>query len=266
MPIADLRPSIMSITPTLSRLLGIAPPALSDAPVLGEVVAAAGDRSIEKCLVFAPDALGARLWDAYASDFAPVIEHAPLRVALRSAIPPKTPVCFATMFTGAPPAAHGIKHYERPVLRCDTWFDALLRAGKRVAMVAVHGSSMDLIFRNRPMDYFSEAYDGEVARRAMDLVTRGDHDVIAVYQQEYDDLLHKTAPTSPECLRAMRNHIGSFQEIAEAAARAWRSRRYVITFSPDHGGHVDPETGHGTHGADIPEDMDIYHCFGVRMP
>jgi len=266
MPPIDTRPCIMSITPTLSRLLGIAAPALSDAPVLGEVLAAAGGRPVDKCLVFAPDALGADLWDFHASDFAPVLAHAPLRVALRSVVPPKTPVCFASMFTGAPPAAHGITHYVRPVLSCDTWFDALLRAGKRVAIVAVRNSSMDLIFRNRPMDYFSEAYDGEVAQRTIDLVTRGEHDVVAVYQQEYDDLLHKTTPRSPECLQAMRNHVQSFLKIAAAAARGWRSFRYVLTFSPDHGAHAEPETGRGDHSADIHEDMDIYHCFGVWTP
>jgi predicted AlkP superfamily pyrophosphatase or phosphodiesterase len=243
--------------------MGVAAPALSEAPVLDEVVAAAGGGPVDRCLFFAPDALGAGLWNDYAPDFAPVLAHAPLRVALRSAFPPKTPVCFATMFTGAPPEAHGIKHHERPVLPCDTWFDALARAGKRVAIVAVRNSSMDRLFRNRPVDYFSEAYDDEVVRRTLDVLARGRHDVLAVYQQEYDDQLHKTTPTSPQCLRAMRNHIRSFQEIADAADRAWRSERYVLTFSPDHGSHVDPQTGCGTHGADIPEDMDIYHCFGV---
>src|SRR5258706_14345046 len=58
---------------------------------------------------------------------------------------------------------HGIKRYERPVLSCDTIFDALARAGKKVAIVAVRDSSIDLIFRERPIDYFSPTYDA--ARR-----------------------------------------------------------------------------------------------------
>jgi hypothetical protein len=34
------------------------------------------------------------------------------------------------------------------VLACDTVFDALVRAGKKVAIVAVRDSSIDLIFRD----------------------------------------------------------------------------------------------------------------------
>ena len=52
---------ITAITPTLCRLMEIAPPALSDQRFLGEVVQTAkrdGITNVEKCLVYAPDAVG----------------------------------------------------------------------------------------------------------------------------------------------------------------------------------------------------------------
>jgi hypothetical protein len=51
--------------------------------------------------------------------------------------------------TGAQPQVHGIQKKEKPVLTCDTIFDALIRSGKKIAIVAVKGSSIDLIFRKR---------------------------------------------------------------------------------------------------------------------
>jgi predicted AlkP superfamily pyrophosphatase or phosphodiesterase len=168
------------------------------------------------------------------------------------------------MFTGAPPHVHGIQKYERPVLQCDTIFDALIRAGKKVAIVAVENSSIDLIFRNRELDYYSEEYDAQVTDRALELLDSGKHDFILAYHQEYDDTLHKTTPRSPEALQAMKNHIQSFDRIARAFNDSWKSYNRVILFASDHGAHIDRDTGKGTHGEDIPEDMHIQHFLGIR--
>ncbi|MGE5193605.1 MAG: tyrosine-type recombinase/integrase, partial [Deltaproteobacteria bacterium] len=195
---------ITDLTPTVCKLMGVPPPKTAASSNL-ESIGSAADRifsgqSAEKCLIFCPDAIGAHLWSHPGLDFGKILKNAPIRLGLRSVIPPKTPVCFASMFTGAPPEVHGIRRYERPVLSCDTLFDAVLRAKKRVAIVAVRNSSIDLIFRGRALDYFSEAYDSEVLDRALQLVRDTDHDLIIVYQQEYDDTLHRTTPLSDECL------------------------------------------------------------------
>jgi L-amino acid N-acyltransferase YncA len=258
---------IASVTATLCALLEIEPPALTRHGPLDLVLQSAraqGLSRVDKCLVYAPDALGEWLYRKYTAVFAAVQEHAPISMLLRAVMPPKTPVCFASMFTGALPEEHGIRHYERPVLRCDTLFDALLRAGKRVAIVAVKDCSIDLIFRERAMDYFSEPYDREVEERALALLERDEHDVLVVYQQAYDDALHRTTPESPEALQALRDHIATFSRIAGAFDRCWGQYRRAIFFAPDHGAHVDPATGKGTHGAPSPEDMFVRHFVGVR--
>ena len=85
--------------------------------------------------MFAADAIGAHLVRSYAEAFEPVARHAPTSVEACAVMPSVTPVCFASMFTGAPPDTHGIRKSERPTLTRDTLCDALSRAGRRVAIV-----------------------------------------------------------------------------------------------------------------------------------
>jgi len=112
---------ITSITPTLCKLIGISPPALAGGSVLNRVIQAAqskfGTPYIDKCLVYCPDAIGTILYRKYGDYFGPVLKQTTLAVPLQSVMPPKTPVCFASMFTGALPEIHGIKMYEKPVLK-----------------------------------------------------------------------------------------------------------------------------------------------------
>lgn len=187
---------------------------------------------------------------------------APLTVDLQSMTPPKTPVCFASMFSGAPPEVHGIRRYERPVLEVDTLFDAAVRGGLSVALVAVKDCSIDLIFRNRPLDYYSEPYDPEVTSRTLELLTEDKHQLIISYQQEYDDNLHRESPFSGAALAIAERHAADFLVIAEAASKAWKGRRWGIAVTPDHGAHIDPATGRGDHCDEIPEDMLVTHFWG----
>jgi hypothetical protein len=260
--------SISQVAPTIAALLGIEPPRLCAVPVLPAVMQAAqaalAGAPVERMLVYAPDALGRRLLGRHPKELARLRRIAPCEVALRSVVPTLTPVCFASMFTGALPEAHGIRRYEKPVLACDTLFDALLRAGKRVAIAAVRSCSIDLIFRGRALDYFSEDYDPQVTARALSLLERGRHDFILAYHQEYDDLLHQHDPYGAECVAAFRRHVASFGELAAAAGDAWRGLRHAIACVPDHGAHLDPATGQGAHGSELPEDMELLHFWRIN--
>ena len=69
---------ITAITPTLCKLMEIAPPALSDQRFLGEVVQAAkreGITNVEKCLVYAPDAVGLQMYKNFRSLFDAVLNQ-----------------------------------------------------------------------------------------------------------------------------------------------------------------------------------------------
>lgn len=262
-------PAITAITPTVCALLGIEPPGLSDCEPLPEVLEARGGklgtRPVQRCLVFCPDAIGAWLPEKYPSMFDDVVTHAPQRVRLRSVIPPKTPVCWTSVFTGALPEIHGIRPVNpRPTFHGDTLFDGLMRARKKVAIVAVIDSSMDRVFRGRDIDYYAEPYDPEVTDRVLSLLNAGNHDIIVAYQQEYDDVMHQTTPESTEALRAVEHHVEAFRVVADAFSTRWRSYDRAIMWLTDHGTHVDASTGKGTHGDDIPEDMAVEHFFGFQ--
>ena len=257
--------TIQAVTPTLCRLMGLEPPDLCAVHPLQRILAAAHTRldgaRTERCLVYAPDAIGDHLQAGSPELFAEIVSLAPVSVRLRAVFPPKTPVCFASMFTGASPAGHGIRQYEQPVLRCDTLFDALVRAGRRAAIVAVTGSSIDRIFRGRDVDYFSEAYDPDVTARTVDLMEADEHEFILAYHQEYDDCLHETTPFSDSAILAFRHHVAAFRKLVAAADRSWQRHGRVVVFAPDHGAHLDPATGTGTHGEDVPQDMELRHFY-----
>ena len=117
--------TIGGVTRTVCSLFGIdcADESLegSFAPVVERASALGIDRC-ERILLYAPDAVGHHLCAAFPEVIGPVERRAPISVSVRSVVPPVTPVCFGTMFTGQPPSKHGIKTYEKPVLRCETLF------------------------------------------------------------------------------------------------------------------------------------------------
>ena len=89
--------TIASLTPTVCRLLRITAPTLTSEPYLASVneraLATLGDNSVQRCLVYCPDALGDHLWSRFSDEAAAVAEHCPQRIRLSSVVPPKTPVC-----------------------------------------------------------------------------------------------------------------------------------------------------------------------------
>jgi hypothetical protein len=114
--------TIGGVTQTVCTLLGIedraAPLEESFAPVVARA-RSLGNEQCERVLLYAPDAIGLHLCEAFPDIIRPVAQEASIVVPMKSVIPPVTPVCFSTMFTGLPPAIHGITKYERPVLKCE---------------------------------------------------------------------------------------------------------------------------------------------------
>ena len=257
--------SITAVTPTICRLFGIEPPALSRGephePVARTAYDIVGRGRVDRMLAFAPDALGRKFLEARTGLLDRVRRVAPLACDLSSTLPAITPVCFASMFIGARPEAHGIRVSKRPVLRVDTVFDALLRAGFRVAIAAVRGSSIDRIFREREIDYFSEEYDPEVIERTLELIAADRHDFILSYVQQYDDTLHASTHDSAEAESAAERHVAQFEKLAARIEQHWSQYHRALAFVPDHGAHT--FDGHGTHGDDVPADTELLHFWRI---
>ncbi len=258
-------PSIAGVARTALEALGVKEGLeAAAAPANPRVLDLVPPGGIKKLLIYAPDAIGRRMALIHPELFAGIDAAGFRKIDLRSVYPSKTPVCFASMFSGLMPSGHGIKQYEKPALKCRTIFDALPAAGFKTAIAAVKDSSMDLIFRGRAADYFSEEYDPQVTDRALALLEAGAHDVILAYHQEYDDLLHKAGPWKDEAVAAVARHTEAFLRLAAAAKERWKGVPHGILFAPDHGAHTDPATGRGVHGDDIPADMNVTHYWKFR--
>ncbi|MEG2457007.1 MAG: alkaline phosphatase family protein, partial [Clostridia bacterium] len=129
---------ITQISGTLCKCMAINPPKFANSymPELTSALLSQIDNTaFDRVLIFNPDAIGQWIYEKYYNKFELVRKHAPLEVKMLSVVPPKTPVCFASIYTGATPEEHGICHYEKPVLKIDTLFDALIRAGKKPCIV-----------------------------------------------------------------------------------------------------------------------------------
>lgn len=257
--------TIASLTPTLCDCFHAPAPGLAGEPALRSVAAhrqgILNGAAVERCLVYCPDALGDHVWRRFPGHAAAVAACCPHRVRLLAAFPPVTPVCYTSVFTGAQPESHGIRRSERPVLACDTLFDALARAGRRIAIVAVRRSSIDLMFRGRPLDYFSEPCDDRVTARVLALLEADDHHLVVAYHQDYDDRLHESQPFSDAAVRAIGGHVAALTRLSRAVATAWSRRRRMVVVAPDHGAHVDEASGRGNHGLHVPEDMEVSHWY-----
>ena len=244
-----------SFTPTLCELMKIRTPKGSTASPIKQVTEKS-DTKIEKALLYAPDAIGEWLFQAYKPEFNEVIARAPIQIPIQSMSPSYTPVCYGSMFTGMKPIEHGITKYMKPVLQVETIFDTLAEAGKKVALVAVKDCSFDLIFRERDISYYSEEYAS--------ILESEEYDVLVAYNQEYDDVMHGSTPTDPKAIEAFRRHLKTFILLADAFDKRYSELNRVIAFLPDHGTHVDTESGKGSHGTDSPEDMEVRHFWGIN--
>lgn len=255
---------LTNLAGTLAEIIGAERPkeAKGEVPEIKKLVAEKAGGKVDRMLIYNPDAVGQWVYEHFYDYFDAVRDNTDIKVDYLTAFPPKTPVCFATMFTGADPEVHGIQKYTKPVLKIDTLFDSLPRSGKKVAMVAVAGQSIPKIFAERNIDYYLMPYDGEVLEKALELIKEDKYDVIEVYQQEYDDKMHRSTPKSRSSRLALRHYNEAFKQLCAAVRENWQTHDTFVTFSPDHGVHR-PLFGLGSHGANIPQDMNISHFYGV---
>lgn len=256
---------LTSVAASVAHIMGFDPPhSAGDAnPALEQLARRTlGGRRVERTLLYNPDAVAHHLFTRYTDLFLPVLAVAPLALPLQAVMPSVTPVCFASMYTGALPEVHGIQAYVKPVLTTDTLFDAALRAGLHPAIVSTSGDSISKIFLERPMDYFILDTVEEVNQKAAQLIEEDRHDLIVVYNGNYDATMHRFSPESPEALHELQANVDAFSHLATLAQLHWAQHDTLLAFAPDHGCHP-IDGGLGSHGLDMPEDMLIPHFYGI---
>lgn len=254
---------IWQIAASVASIMGVKPPACAH-PAMDVLTQKAekilGGRKAQRVLLYNPDAVALWLYCKYTDLFAPVIARTSAAIPLGSVMPSVTPVCFASMYSGAMPDVHGIQSYTKPVLTVDTLFDALIRAGKKPVIVCTEGDSISRIFLERDMDYFFYPTHEECNKKALELLEEDHYDLIVVYNGNYDTVMHRYAPESREALAELERNSADFARLYDAAKEAWTGYDCMIAYCPDHGCH-EIDGGLGSHGLDMPEDMNVVHFF-----
>lgn len=220
-------------------------------------------KKADRVFMYNPDAVALWLYQKYTSLFLPACVSSDVALPMLSVMPSVTPVCFASIYTGLIPEAHGIRKYEKPVLSVPTVFDVLAKAGKKCAIVSTAGDSISCIFLNRDMDYFIYPTVDEVNEKARELIDGDAYDLIVVYNGNYDSTMHKNGPEAQVSLDVLKTNCEVYQDYVRQIETAWKKHNVLYAFAPDHGCHeIDGECG--SHGLDMQEDMNIIHFYGFK--
>lgn len=259
--------SIGDLTPTLCEAFNIPEPsacgAVAIAPVVDQIARTMGEGAVEKAVLFCCDAMGEHQRDHFPEVFERIEKVAPFRIPSVAVMPSCTPVCYGTIFTGAAPCVHGIQKYEKPVLQVETLFDVFAKAGKNVAIISVNACSIDMIFRNRDVDYYSFRTDRQSFECALEQIAKNCYDLIVLYMGDYDSSQHRSGCFSEESTRQAYLAADRFEQLASYMEQYYKDRNRMLVFVPDHGGHLIEENV-GVHGFDVPEDMLVSHYYRLR--
>ena len=257
--------SLDTVCGALAYALGIESPseaAPANADLVSDIDSIFGGEKADRVVMYNPDAIAQWVYEKYPLLLKGVKSRAEIEIPLCSVMPSVTPVCFGTMYTGAQPAVHGIRRYEKPVITIDSIFDAAIRAGKKCAIVSYGNASLSNIYLERDMDYFLFPKGGvdAVNAKAAELIMKDEHDLIVIYNGNYDSVMHKKGPEGLEALCELRANDHAYCELCELIERHMSHRNVLLGFAMDHGCHeIDGENG--SHGLDMEEDLNIVHLY-----
>ena len=217
-------------------------------------------KKADRIFMYNPDAVAEWIYNKYSGLFKYVKANCDVDIPFETVMPSVTPVCFGTMYTGAQPSVHGIRKYEKPVISIDTIFDSLIRAGKKVAIVAEENCSIAKIFLERDMDYFIYPTIDMVNAKAAQIIIEDKYDLVVVYNGNYDSTMHKFGPESVEALSEARINDHAFAIFDLMIKENWKDHNTLIGFAMDHGCH-EIDGNCGSHGLDMDEDLHITHLY-----
>lgn len=219
-----------------------------------------GRSKIDRVVMYNPDAIGMWIYNKYREIFRPLEDITQVREDILTVFPPVTPVCFGSMYTGMMPENHGILKYEKPVLKVNTIFDYLPSIGKKAAVVCTAGDSIAEIFQGRKIDYFIYQTIAECNKKAEELIISGNHDMIVLYNGNYDYYMHRYTPEGKKSLNELRKNIDTYCRLQKIISENCRGQKTFLAFAPDHGCHRSffPP---GNHGKNIPKDMNTVHFY-----
>lgn len=257
--------SLTGVAASLSNALEIDAPKQAEPSItaIDNLVKASTKKGkVDRVFMYNPDAVAMWLYQKYTTFYEPLMLHTKLTLPLKCMMPSVTPVNFGTMYTGVTPEVHGIQSYTKPVIKTDSLFDALIRAGKKPAIVSTAGDSLSKIFLERDMDYFIYDTVDECTEKALELIKEDNYDFILLYNADFDSTMHRNGPESQIALEILQKNISVYTRIAETIKENWTQHETLLGFAPDHGCH-EIDGNLGSHGLDMQEDINILHFYTV---
>ena len=254
---------ITGVARTITDIVGIDAPQQAEpsiSVICNCVKKVFGEKTVDRVFMYNPDAIALWLFQKYTALFEKALLLSDIQIPLLSIMPSVTPVCFASMYTGTIPSVHGIQTYEKPVLKTDTVFDAFVRAGMKPAIVSTANDSISCIFLERDMDYYVFDTHNECTEKAIELIKEDKHDLVVLYNGNYDTVMHRAGTESIESISEMKQNIETYCILIEQIEKQWSNHRTMIGFCPDHGCH-EIDGNLGSHGLDMAEDMNIIHFY-----
>ena len=265
--------SLDTVTASLCYAMGVEPPVHAAAPaenILNYVDRKLHGTKVDRVLMYNPDAISQWVYNKHPYYLQEVLENTELEMPLCTVYPPVTPVCFGTMYTGAQPEVHGIQEYRKPVIKIDSIFDALIRAGKKPLIIAYGNCSLCNIYLERDMDYVFVNDVDQVNAEAAKAIIEDKHDFIVVYNGNYDARTHRWGPEDPKTLAELKCNGRTFAMLTNMVKKHWKQHNTFVGFAMDHGSHwVEPfvtkggKITYGSHGEYIHEDMNIVHRYQI---
>lgn len=255
--------SIDTLCAALCEIMGVSPPeqAAKSCEILTQYAQKKFDgKTADRIFMYNPDAIAQWIYEKYPHLMQEVTDKTDVKIPFCTVMPSVTPVCFGTMYTGAQPNVHGIQSYVKPIIKIDTIFDAMIRAGKKCAIVSTANDSMSKIYLEREMDYFIYDTVEEVNAKAIELIITNEYDFIAVYNACYDAKMHKFRPESTEALAELRSNSKEYAVFDDLIQKHWSKHNSLVGFAMDHGCH-EIDGNCGSHGLDMPEDLNIVHFY-----
>ena len=263
--------SMETVAGALAYAMGVEPPkhaAAANPELTAYVDAILQGGKVDRIFMYNPDAISQWVCQKYPEYVDQVNQYTDLHVPICSVMPSITPVNFATMYTGAAPAVHGIQEYVKPVLQIDTLFDAMVRAGKKCAIIADEKCSLSNIYLEREIDYIRTPNYWTTNAEAAKAILEDKYDFIVCYNGNYDFRQHRRGPESPEALAEIKSNNIAFAMFSEMIRRNWKRHNTLVGFAMDHGSHWETyyKEGQfrlGNHGSELEEDRNILHHYKI---
>lgn len=254
---------ITGVAKTITDIVGIGAPKEAESSI--DIITNSAkvffeNKKIDRVFMYNPDAIALWLFQKYTVLFEKAFLQSNIQIPMLSIMPSVTPVCFASMYTGAMPNVHGIQEYVKPVVETDTVFDAFIRADMKPAIVSTANDSLSCIFLEREMDYFIYDNYKDCNNKAMELIAEDRHNLIVLYNGNYDTVMHRAGTESNEAINELKNNVDTYFSLIKQIEQHWTNHRTMIGFCPDHGCH-DIDGSLGSHGLDMAEDMNVIHFY-----